>query len=78
MAKPKILIALPTDDWAGSLVSPHSFRPRGWRFWICTHCYAPRSRHPRTEWVRSRPLNDHRHLDGRTLDLNQTNAKDKW
>jgi hypothetical protein len=37
-------------------VEPHPFRPRGWRWWICDHCFAPRSMHPRTVWVKARPL----------------------
>ena len=45
-----------------SRVSPHDFERRGRRFWICRHCYAPRSLHPRIEWVRARPLTDHRYL----------------
>lgn len=43
-------------------VQPHEFVRRGWRFWICHHCYAPRSLHPRTEWVRSRPLGSNHYL----------------
>lgn len=43
-------------------VEPHEFqRRRGWRWWICTHCYAPRSLHPRTAW-RSRPYGDNEYL----------------
>lgn len=37
-------------------VEPHEFTPRGWRWWICNHCFAPRSLHPRTIWAISRPL----------------------
>ena len=43
-------------------VEPHDFRRRGWRFWLCTHCYAPRSLHPRHGWTRSRPYGDNRYL----------------
>lgn len=39
----------PTDT------EPHGFARRGWRWWICDHCYAPRSLHPRRTWVRERP-----------------------
>ena len=45
-----------------SSVAPHSFKRRGWKFWICTHCYAPRSLHPRVIWVRARPLNENYYL----------------
>src|SRR6266705_2250020 len=42
---------------------PHEFqRRRGWRFWLCHHCYAPRSLHPRTTWVRARPIGDNQYL----------------
>lgn len=44
-------------------VGPHPFVRRGWRWWICHHCYAPRSLHPRTTWVRARPLEDNTFLD---------------
>ena len=44
-------------------VEPHEFRRRrGWRFWLCTHCYAPKSLHPRKGWVKSRPLGDNTYL----------------
>lgn len=43
-------------------VGPHPFEPRGWRKWICRHCYAPRSLHPRLSWAVSRPLTDNRYL----------------
>lgn len=36
-------------------VQPHIFRRRGWRFWICDHCFAPKSLHPRFTWVYARP-----------------------
>ncbi len=36
-------------------VAPHEFCRRGWRFWICNACFAPRKLHPRRRWVRSRP-----------------------
>jgi len=42
--------------------APHEFKRRGWRFWICTHCYAPRKLHPRHGWVRARPLNENYYL----------------
>lgn len=44
------------------MVNPHQFRRRGWRWWICTHCYAPRPLHPRKRWVRARPVGDNRYL----------------
>jgi hypothetical protein len=43
-------------DVTQATVAPHAFRRRGWRFWICMHCYAPRSLHPREGWARARPL----------------------
>jgi hypothetical protein len=43
-------------------VDPHDFARQGWRFWICRHCYTPRTLHPRTWWVRARPVHDHRYL----------------
>lgn len=41
-------------------VAPHDFARRGWRFWICRHCYAPRKVHPKKFWSRSRPIHDNR------------------
>jgi hypothetical protein len=43
-------------------VAPHPFARRGWRWWICRHCYGPRCLHPRTGWVRARPLDNHTYL----------------
>lgn len=43
-------------------VAPHTWRRHGWRFWLCRHCYAPCSLHPRTAWVHARPLGDHTYL----------------
>lgn len=43
-------------------VRPHDFARRGLRFWICDHCFAPRSLHPRTEWARARPLGENYYL----------------
>lgn len=45
-------------------VGPHPFVRQGtaWRWWLCRHCYAPKSLHPRTGWVRARPLGDHTYL----------------
>lgn len=43
-------------------VSPHPFIRRGWRFWICDRCYAPKSLHPRTDYVVARPLGDSAYL----------------
>lgn len=43
---------------ADVMAGPHDFqRRRGFRFWICTHCYAPKELHPRTGWV-ARPMFD--------------------
>jgi hypothetical protein len=46
-------------------VEPHEFARRGWRWWICDHCFAPRSLHPRREWVRARPLGVNQYLSDR-------------
>jgi hypothetical protein len=43
-------------------VAPHAFERVGWRVWLCRHCFGPRSLHPRTAWVRARPLGDHTYL----------------
>ena len=65
-------LVAPADDLArpviapsvalGSVVEPHDFVGRGWRFWICDHCYAPRSLHPRTLWVKARAPGENRYL----------------
>lgn len=41
---------------------PHAFVRRGWRFWICDRCFAPRSLHPRTRWSRRRPKDENYYL----------------
>lgn len=56
---------------ATTSVAPHHWTRRGWRFWICSHCYAPKSRHPRPGWVRARPLNDHRYLSPNAPHFNE-------
>lgn len=43
-------------------VEPHPFTRKGWRWWICRHCYAPRKLHPRHSWVRARTLHDNYYL----------------
>jgi hypothetical protein len=43
-------------------VGPHDFKPRGWRFWICDHCFAPRSLHPRKCYSRARPIGENYYL----------------
>lgn len=45
-----------------SETGPHEFKRRGWRFWICAHCFAPKALHPRRGWVRARPLGDNEYL----------------
>jgi hypothetical protein len=50
---------------SGTAVAPHDFDPQGWRFWLCRHCYAPRTLHPRWDWVKARPLGDRRYLSVR-------------
>lgn len=53
-------------DLGSDQCGPHFWRSKGWRFWLCRHCYAPRSLHHhnggRDGWVRSRPLHDNRYL----------------
>ena len=42
---------------------PHEFqRRRGFRRWICNHCYAPKELHPRTEWVKARPIYNNEYI----------------
>jgi hypothetical protein len=53
--------------------APHRFRPRGWRFWICTSCYGPRSLHPRPDWTRARPAGDNTYLSA-----NAPHFKEGW
>lgn len=48
-----------TDE---AMVGPHSFARSGWRWWLCRHCYAPKSLHPRIGWVKARPSGDHTYL----------------
>lgn len=45
--------------------APHAFASKGWRYWICRHCYAPKSLHPRRAWVRARPLHDNTYVSAR-------------
>jgi hypothetical protein len=54
-------------------VSPHDFKPRGLRVWICDHCYAPRKLHPRTTWTRARPLGENYYLSA-----NAPHFKEGW
>lgn len=44
------------------LAGPHHWWGKGWRFWLCRECFAPRSLHPRTEWVTSRPVGNNHYL----------------
>lgn len=43
-------------------VAPHTWAPKGWRYWLYRHCYALKSLHSRRGWVRARPLHDNRYL----------------
>lgn len=43
-------------------VEPHPFRRKGWRFWLCRRCYAPKNLHPRKGWVRARSLSDNKYF----------------
>lgn len=53
---------MPREDLTG----PHFWTPKGWRFWLCLYCLAPRSMHgrngARNEWVIARARNDNRYL----------------
>lgn len=60
-------------DGKTTSVEPHPFRRRGWRFWICDHCYGPRGMHPRRTWVKARPLGDNRYLSS-----GAPHFKEKW
>lgn len=67
------VVPAPSSERLSAMVEPHPFRRRGWRFWICTHCYAPRSLHPRTKWRVSRPYGDNRYLSD-----NAPHFKEGW
>jgi hypothetical protein len=56
-----------------SKVEPHPFEPRGWRRWICRHCYAPKTLHPRRSWTIARPLTDNQYLSA-----NAPHFKGEW
>jgi hypothetical protein len=43
-------------------VDAHPFKQRGFRWWICDRCYAPRQLHPRPGYRKARPLGDNRYL----------------
>jgi hypothetical protein len=49
----------------GNDTGPHGWERQGWRFWLCRHCYAPRALHPRTRFVRARPVGNHDYLSVR-------------
>ncbi len=42
-------------NFFGTRIAPHHFKRRGWRWWICDYCFAPKSLHPRLRWVVARP-----------------------
>ncbi|MEU6674792.1 hypothetical protein [Streptomyces sp. NPDC046925] len=42
-----------------NLAAPHGWARKGWRLWLCRHCYAPKALHPRTGWVVAR----HAHIN---------------
>jgi hypothetical protein len=63
---------IPKPDQSND-VGPHHWQPKGWRCWICHHCYAPRTLHPRTAWVRARPLHDNQYLSA-----NAPHFKGNW
>ncbi|MCT9010543.1 hypothetical protein [Streptomyces rhizosphaerihabitans] len=45
-------------DSDGVNVAPHDWARKGWRFWLCRHCHAPKVLHPRAGWVVARALDD--------------------
>lgn len=47
---------------AQNSVGPHLWAPKGWRRWLCRHCYAPRILHPRFHPALARPLHDNRYI----------------
>lgn len=47
---------------AETKTAPHAFARKGWRIWLCLHCYAPRTLHPRTQWIRARPAHRNDYL----------------
>lgn len=53
-----------SEPRSATQVEPHPWKPNRWRPWICHRCYGPNSLHPRTGWVRARPVHDHRYLSG--------------
>lgn len=53
---------IPPADVDDVTVAPHEFRRRGWRWWVCDHCFAPRSLHPRTVWVKARAVGENYYL----------------
>jgi hypothetical protein len=61
-----------SDDLEVS-TAPHAWARKGWRWWLCRHCYAPRTLHPRCGWVKARPLHDHRYLN-----RNAPHFKEGW
>lgn len=55
----------------GTSTGPHGFVRNGWRWWLCRHCYAPRSLHPRRGWVLARPLGDRTYLSADAPHFNE-------
>ena len=45
-----------------SKVGPHEWQSAKLPPWICLRCYAPKSLHPRKDWVVARKLGDHTYL----------------
>lgn len=61
------------DDEIRVDVAPHDFERKGWCIWLCRHCYAPRSLHPRRDWVRSRHRGDNTYVS-----KNAPHFKEGW
>ena len=61
----------PLDVGAQAGVEPHDFNRKGWRFWLCRHCYAPKSLHPRTRWARAREYGDNQFISKNAPHFNE-------
>jgi hypothetical protein len=60
-------------DPRSTMVGAHDFVRLGWRFWLCRHCYAPKSLHPRPGYRVARPMGDHTYLSA-----NAPHFKEGW
>lgn len=46
-----------------SRTPPHHWARKGWRLWLCRHCYAPKALHPRPGWTVARRGNTYLSAD---------------